>query len=472
MSLCLAERALGPVAVPRQITLEEWDEAYERAGSLEPRDAGYGGLLGRHVRSGNTRLARLQFDNSFAALKLWNFLLTEEDRLRQARLAGKTLIGAMKDLGTVPVIACAYPDLVAFYPDGAWWLPCLLEDNAGLLAIADRLGVDESFCPVRAMLGAFVSGEHFPRPDLLVCSVGATCDDFSAIAQRVEGLGHPVLWWELPQRREPEPGEKAALLPGGARAGAGQVAFVQAELARVITGFTMQCNVKLTDRMLAASIHQANKVRSCLAELRRAVFTAGLAPLPALELLVAEMLALHYCSDRAETLVVLEELLATVRERTGRGVGFHGRDAVRVFWVNPVADLKAMNLLEECGGRICGTDYLFTHALDQIPDDIPPLEALARVALADPMAGTAQERAQRIQRDMRAFGSEALIISRIPGASHCALEGEVIREIVTAAGNCPVLEIEVPSVCDPLQGTLRTRLEALVETVRNQRKER
>ena len=74
--------------------------------------------------------------------------------------------------------------------------------------IADSLGVDESFCPVRAMLGAFVTGAHFPIPDLLTCSVGATCDDFSAIAQRPNGLGHPILWWEIPHRRAPEPGSR------------------------------------------------------------------------------------------------------------------------------------------------------------------------------------------------------------------------------------------------------------------------
>ena len=67
----------------------------------------YGGPLGRHVDDGDTRLLKLRFDNSPAALRLWNFLLTEEDRLRAARDAGKKLVGTMKDLGTVPVMAYA-----------------------------------------------------------------------------------------------------------------------------------------------------------------------------------------------------------------------------------------------------------------------------------------------------------------------------------------------------------------------------
>jgi hypothetical protein len=40
--------------------------------------------------------------------------------------AGDKLIGTMKDLGTVPVMAYSLPRLRAFYPDGAWWTPCLM----------------------------------------------------------------------------------------------------------------------------------------------------------------------------------------------------------------------------------------------------------------------------------------------------------------------------------------------------------
>ncbi len=156
-------------------------------------------------------------DNSAAALRLWNFLLSEEDRLRRSVAEGKKLVGTMKDLGTVPVMAYSFDNLVAFYPDGAWWLPCVLEGGGGLLEIADSLGIDDSFCPVRAMLGAFVRRNRFPIPGLLTCSVGATCDDFSAIAQRLESLGFPILWWEIPHRRRPDRDEAAVELPGGFR---------------------------------------------------------------------------------------------------------------------------------------------------------------------------------------------------------------------------------------------------------------
>ena len=193
----------------------------------------YCGPLSRHVSDGDLRLNSLLFDNSPAAFRLWNFLLTEEDRLRQAKARGARLVGSMKDLGTVPVMAYCLDNLVAFYPDGAWWIPCIMERKAGLLEIADQLGVDESFCPVRAMLGAFVTEAHFPIPDLLVCSAGAVCDDFSAIAQRLNGLGYPILWWEIPHRRRPEADENYVELPGGGMAPESQVAMVRAELERV-----------------------------------------------------------------------------------------------------------------------------------------------------------------------------------------------------------------------------------------------
>ena len=130
-----------------------------------------------------------------------------------------------------------------------------------------------------------------------------------------------------------------------------------------------------------------------------------------------------------------------------------------------------MNLLEDCGGRICGTDYLFCHALDEIPEDLPPTEALARTALADPMVGSSIDRARRILRDISTFRAEALVISRIPGASHCPTEARIIAEIVREELPIPVVELEVPPLADPVRATLRTRIEALVETVKERREQ-
>ena len=454
---------------PKQITLAEWDSLYEHLQQNGLTENSYGGKLSRHVDEGDKRLLKLRYDNSIAALRLWNFLLTEEQRLHQGRKEGKTIIGTMKDLGTIPVMAYSLDNVVAFYPDGAWWIPCVMELSAGLLEIADSLGIDESFCPVRAMIGAFVTKDHFPIPDKLICSAGAVCDDFSAIAQRLEHMGHDITWWEIPHRRKPEPGEDVCDLPSGFSAPRSQIEFVRSQLARIKTVLEDQTGQKLTDEKLSAGIRKANLVRQNLAELREITFTACICPLGALEMQIAEMLAIHFCSDIDETICILKALVETVKSRLQAGTGVLAADAARIFWVNPVADLKVMNMLEDCGGRVCGTEYLFSHALDMIDETLPPDEALAQMAISDPMAGPSSDRAERICNDIEKFGSEAVVISRIPGASHCALEGDIISDIVSRKFDIPVLQVEVPPIADSFNSTLRTRLEALIETVKQRR---
>ena len=129
-----------------------------------------------------------------------------------------------------------------------------------------------------------------------------------------------------------------------------------------------------------------------------------------------------------------------------------------------------MNLLEACGGRLCGSDFMFTHALDPIPEDLPCFEALARLALADPMVGSAQDRARRIVAECRANRAEAVVVARIPGASHCPWEGVLIREQVGEQIGLPVVELEIPPVCDAFMAALRTRLQAVMEIARARRK--
>ena len=455
--------------MPQQITVAEWDAQWAQLNARDLALPAYCGPLSRHVEEGDQRLLSLVFDNASASLRLWSFLLTEEERLHQARAAGKQIIGTMKDLGTVPVMAYALDSLVAFYPDGAWWIPCVMEMGAGLLSIADKLGINDSFCPVRALLGAFVTEAHFPKPDLLTCSVGAVCDDFSAIAQRLNGLGFPILWWEVPHRRQPDPDEFTTTLPGGFTASQSQVDFVQAELQRVRESLETVSGQALNEECLAQGIRQANVVRRLLADLRQLVYSTPLCPIPALEMLIAEMLALHFCSDQAECQAVLADLLDLAQARVQASVGYGKSDTARIFWVNPVADLRVMNLLEQCGARIGGTEYLFSHALDPIPENMPPLQALACMALADPMIGSSQDRAARIMRDIQAFGAEGLVISRIPGASHCGLEGRIMAQLIQAELEIPTLEIEIPPLTDALAPALQTRLEALVETIKERR---
>ena len=181
-------------------------------------------------------------------------------------------------------------------------------------------------------------------------------------------------------------------------------------------------------------------------------------------MLIAEMLAIHFCSDQDETIGVVRGAAGGGRRAAWRQAGRACRPhAVRVYWVNPVADLRVMNLLEDLGGRVCGTEYLFCHALDPIPEDLPPLEALARTALADPMVGSPADGPTTLPRDRRARGRGRGHFAD-PRGQPLRLEGPVIAEVVRERCGIPVLEIEVPPITDSIEPSLRTRLEALVET--------
>lgn len=454
---------------PAKISLHDWDERHRTLLARGVRQAAYGGPLSRHLAEGDARLPALRFDNSPAALRLWNFVLSESERLFAAQAAGKTLVAIMRDVGAASVISASMPDTVVFRPDAVWFMPCSTATCVCDALVADSCGIDASFCPVRAMLGAMLSSVHFPTPRLLVCSAGATCDDLAAIAQRLESLGHPVFWWEVPPRRSPDPGEAHTPVPQAGPTPTSQVAFVRGQLGRLVERLEQDLGARLDDSALSLGIAAANRVRRLLGELIAAVSAAVPCPLPALEMALAELVGVYWCADRDEAADVLEELLDEVRRRVKSHQGVLPAGAVRVFWVNPVADPSAMNLLEECGGRLVGSDCLFCQSANLIPQDLPPLEALARVAMADAMVGPAADRARRICRQAVAAGAELVVISRVHSARHCALDAAPVRQILSQSLDVPVVEIATHTD-DPTPTTaLRHRLESAIASARRRR---
>ena len=263
---------------PQRITLDEWDLRYgdlRRAGLREPA---YGGCLRRHVDDGDKRLLKLRMDNSAAALRLWNFLLTEEDRLHQSLQAGKQLVGTLKDLGTVPVMAYAMPDVIAFYPDGAWWIPCIMQQTAGLLEIADSLGIDDSFCPVSRHVG------RLRQPHALPDSGAADLQRRGDVRRLV---GHRTA---SRQARSPgvlvgDPAPSCAAARRRRRVVAGRISgtrfpgCVRPERTLTCTGETrIHTGRRLTEEALRDGIQRANHVRRLLAQLRQAVFYRSTVP--------------------------------------------------------------------------------------------------------------------------------------------------------------------------------------------------
>lgn len=452
-----------------KINIEQWDSRYRRLPAAELNTLPhYVKPLSEYFNEGNHRLGKLYFDDSVASLQLWCLLLSERQRLWDDCRQGKTLIAMMKDLGTTAVLSYAFDNCVAFYLDGAWWTPSLTEYRAGLLEQADKLGIDDSFCPVRSLLAAVVDEQYYPEADIYISSSGAVCDDLSAVVQRLEELGYSVHFWQIPHRRNGE--DSTVKLPGNYQAPYEQIEFVKGQLAAVKEALENLTGSSLDEEKLKKTIRRANRIRRLLQDLRYLVYSHSCILIPAAEMMIAEMLAVHYCSDPEHALSVLQKLFDTAGFRAGAIISSENTDSpVRVFWVNPVADLRMMNLLEDCGAMIAGSDYMFTHSLHQIPENINPLEALARTALSDPMVGSAIDRADKVCEGIERFSAQAVIVSHIPGASHCSVEGHIIRKTVRERMNIPVLEIEVPPVIDSMYANLQTRLEGLVEIVRQRR---
>ncbi|MEZ4813456.1 MAG: 2-hydroxyacyl-CoA dehydratase family protein [Caldisericia bacterium] len=418
---------------------------------------------------GDTRLSSLKFDNSLASIRLWSMLLSEEQRLHKSRKAGKRIIGAMKDLGTIPVIAYAHPEIISFYPDGAWWIPCVMEMNAGLLKIADGAGLGEEYCPARVALSAFLNRAHFPMPELLIGAVGSCCDDFSAVMSRISRTDMKVSWWELPYRRETDSKINTTELSTGIRVENHLIDFVEEQFKTIIQEIKNHLGLEITDEMLTESIKNANRLRKSLANIRDMAYGITPAPLPSLEAQICEMFALHYCSDMEEGIDVIEFVEQMVIDRVENNIGILPEDNAKILWVNPVADLRIMNIFEDLGGRVAGSEYLFSHSLTQIPEDTHPTKALAMIALCDPMIGSSRYRAKLICDEIEKYDSEGVLISDIPGASHCATEGHIIKEEVQKRFDIPVLNITIPPLADSSLGQLSTRISAFIEIIKARR---
>jgi benzoyl-CoA reductase/2-hydroxyglutaryl-CoA dehydratase subunit BcrC/BadD/HgdB len=396
---------------------------------------------------GDLLLRRLKFDSSPEALRLWAFLFSEKDRLFLAKESGWKIVAAMKDLGQVPVLTYGFPETLTFYADELWWAPCFSEETH-LLDEAARLGAGDELCFVRAALGAMVTLDYFPPPDLCIAGVGACCDDFSAIMQLIEGLGYPVHWWELVSHGDgcteksgtctwdpwPDPGRREAA-----------VRFTESQLASVVSRMESLTGRRADPGNMRRSLLRFNVIRDQVRTLRKMVYGARRPPVPGLEMFLAEFIAIHACSEPEESVNVLNGLLALAADRLERGLSPLGTgEPLRVFWVTPPTDASLITLLEDLGGCICGTEYLISHAFLPLSEEKDPVAAVAGNCLDDCMTGTQHFRASRIVREARESGAEGVIISGISGASHCPWDERAVTDAVSSELGIPVLSFDVP----------------------------
>lgn len=422
---------------------------------------------------GDTLLSRLKFDSGLASLRLWAFLFSEKDRLFLAKEKGWKIFATMKDLGQVPIISYAVPESLTFYADELWWAPCFAEETH-LLDKAAELGATDELCYVRAALGAYKTLDYFPKPDLSFAGVGSCCDDFSAVMQLIEWQGNPIHWWEIPTRFEESDLLKCSKFKktpsGNSPYQESAVTFLAEQYRGIVKKLQDVTNRDITEDDLRMSVKGFNAIRKQVSDLRELVYKQKVPPLPGLEMLLAEFIAIHYCSEPDESSFVLDDLLQMVRGRIERKETPFEGDPVRVFWVTPPTDAALVTLLEEYGGCVCGSEYLISHAFYQLDESKPPLEAIAENYMDDPLIGASEFRARRIVNEAKRFGAEGVMITGIFGASHCPYEDRVIAQMVQKELDIPVVSFDVPYSPGKVSEQVVSRIQGFTEILRSRRK--
>jgi hypothetical protein len=453
---------------PAKITLEEWTDRFETlpdetiARYTYYNNPEWGRYLFPPVIFmvyGTRELKRLKFDNSFAALRMWGFVFNETERLFRAAQVNKKVIATMGDLGIVPIITQAFPNCVPFYPECIWWTP-FFRESTELLDLATKLGAPEAACYSRATLAAFHKRAYFPRPELVIASTGASCDDYSCVMQQVEDLGYETVWIEIPLRREPRPYLSADNYDGNDYPQRFED-YLIAEYKTVWNKMAALTGINNLNR-LKDSIARANRLRGLVGEIKDLALNAETCPFPALELMTVEFGNLYGYADRDEWLGIVEMIHRLIKERVTNGRGVLDRTAVPIAWVTPSADPYLLNLVEDLGGRVVATEYVINQALVRIEEDQEPFRALARAFLRSSLNGSTRERIKRIADLVSAGRVKGVIITNMLGASHCAME---TRQIEAALDSVPVLALDVPAPFG-ITEQLRTRIEAFLETIK------
>ncbi len=448
---------------PKKITLPEWSQQFRRIDDALIKKFRYydNSEWGTYLSPpatfmvyGLRELKRLKFDNSLAALRMWGFVFNETERLFRAHQSNKKVIATMGDLGIVPVIVLAVPNCIPFYPECIWWTP-FLKESTELLDCASILGVPEATCFSKAALSAFHKKAYFPKPDLVIASTGATCDDYSCIMQRVLDFGYEPVWLEIPFRRKAQTYFADTTYDHRFRQ------YLVDEYRRLWRRLTESTPADQSDR-LRESIKKANRLRALVDKIKKLSATARRAPLPALELMTIEFGSLYGYADFDEWLDIVEMLYQTVNQRVEASTGVLDETAVPIAWVTPSADPMLLNLVEDLGARIVETEYVINQALVPIEETTEPFPALAEAFFQASLIGSTEERVKRIRDGIKNKKIAGVIITTMLGASHCSMETRLIARLLD---DVPVLAIDVPPPFG-ITEQMKTRIAAFVETIR------
>jgi len=422
---------------------------------------------------GSRYLNKLKFDNSLASLRLWGFMMNESERLYRAKQIGLKVVANMGDLGAIPPLVFSFDKTVSFYPDCFWWTPFLNESNV-LFEEAQRCGIGEDCCFVRAALGAYSKLAYFPKPDLNIGATGASCDDMANVMQLIENLGHKIYWFELPHRKDFSPHMKkekfSKTISHSTEYQSYLKEFLVKEFECLIPALEDLTGQNYEKEKLKKTISRINKIRELINEIRDVVFSASKPPLPALEIMNIEFMALAGYSDPDEAINILKHIKETVKERVKNQMGISDENALRILWITPPADPLLLNYLEDLDGRLVGTEFVINQALFPLPINTNPINSLADGLLNASLIGTSKSRAGEIITQAKKYKAEGVIISNIFASSHCALETSLLKDEIYKKLNIPVLSFDVVTPGKKqMQSQILNRMTAFMELIKDRR---
>jgi len=303
----------------------------------------------------------------------------------------------------------------------------------------------------RAVTGATLQG-LMPNPDFLIATSAPCTGGLAVMENLARHFGKDMFVIHVPQDRG-EPG----------------VAYL-ADQFRAMTDFVAaHTGEPLDPARLRAAIENANRVREIVLELYQSTRAV---PSPARRRDMVNfgiLLPLLFGTDAAVR--VAEAYRDEFARKVRAGVSGVPGEQVRLLWIQNRIQFRSQveELLEDQYGAAIVIDELNDIDWQPIdPDD--PYPGLARRALSVPLTGAAATRIRNLQRLVRAYSVDGAIN---PCHWGCR-QGSGIRgllEIGLREVGVPVLNLEVDCVDERnfAAGQVRTRIEAFMEMLLNQR---
>jgi benzoyl-CoA reductase/2-hydroxyglutaryl-CoA dehydratase subunit BcrC/BadD/HgdB len=463
---------------PKRMTLTELHGIYSRIPDKilqEYRyfrgdgDFPYMSSLAMYLGYGMKTMRDLKFDNSLAALRLWNFIMYERERQFRARQRGRKIFATIQDFGALAPIIMAGKDTLIY--DYSWpvWDPFFTQ-NLELFNLADRYGLDENYCAIRVMLPAMLKQAYDPIPDVCFAPVGAVCDDGAVTYLMADWLGRRCTWFEIPVRKEPRAYYRKARFRKSFVANTEYqdyaLDFLANEFCAVKEKVQEVTGTPITSCDLRVALAKVNLCRDLVGRIRELVYGAPLCPLPATEMMFIEFAGANFYGDPDECILVLEHVYETVKGRVERGEGVLEEEASRVTWAFLPLDVRIFRIFEDMGVRAAGADFMFHNCRHKIDDHGDPLRALADNYLSASSIGSCEYRADVVINEARRYGAEGVVFPGIFGASHCPAGGRIITDKVKRELGLSTLSFDVTLPGDALLGQIRTRSEAFIEMLK------